>query len=442
MSSATALRRNSDLGTALEEARAAYAAARPRSAALHERASEVMPGGNTRSVLAYGPFPAAMARGEDCRLWDLDGHAYLDLCGEYTAGLFGHSEPRIHKALHATLEGGINLAAVGQGEERLARLLCGRFPSLQRLRFTNSGTEANLMALTAARGFTGRNTIMVMQGGYHGGVLTFPLAGPSPATLPLPFLPTPYNDSVEATRLARAHAQDLAAIIVEPMLGGGGCIPATPEFLATLRALADETGAVLIFDEVMTSRMSGGGLQARLGITPDMTCLGKYIGGGMSFGAFGGRADIMAQFESRVPHAGTFNNNVLTMAAGAVAMGEIFTAEAAEALFQRGEALRGRLNAAGRAAGVPLGFTGLGSMMTVHFRQPLPDRPYAATPAEEGLRELFFFDMLAAGLYLARRGMVALSLPVGEAEMDRFVAAVGEFAESRAALLRAGGVAP
>jgi glutamate-1-semialdehyde 2,1-aminomutase len=221
----------------------------------------------------------------------------------------------------------------------------------------------------------------------------------------------------------------------------GGCIPAKPEFLASLRALADETGALLIFDEVMTSRMSAGGMQARLGITPDLTTLGKYIAGGMSFGAFGGRADIMALFAEKLPHAGTFNNNVLSMAAGAVAMGEIFTAEAAEALFQRGEALRARLNAVGKAAGLPLCFTGIGSMMTVHFRQPTPERGYAATPGEEALRELFFLDMLEAGIYLARRGMVALSLPVGEAEMDRFVSTVAEFAEIRRPPLLAGGVA-
>jgi glutamate-1-semialdehyde 2,1-aminomutase len=435
------LRRNSDLQSAVAEARALYTRRRPESAALHEKAVEVLPGGNTRSVLSYGPFPTAMARGEDCRVWDLDGQEYLDLCGEYTAGLFGHSEPRIHDALHAVLRRGINLAAVGPGEERLARLLCGRFPSLEQVRFTNSGTEANLMALTAARAFTGRSTMLVFRGGYHGGVLTFPLNGSNAATLPLPFVLADYNDSADAAAVARAHAGDLAAIVVEPMQGSGGCIPAKPEFLATLRALADETGALLIFDEVMTSRMSAGGMQARLGITPDLTTLGKYIAGGMSFGAFGGRADIMALFAEKLPHAGTFNNNVLSMAAGAVAMGEIFTAEAAEALFQRGEALRARLNAVGKAAGLPLCFTGIGSMMTVHFRQPTPERGYAATPGEEALRELFFLDMLEAGIYLARRGMVALSLPVGEAEMDRFVSTVAEFAEIRRPLLLAGGVA-
>ena len=177
-------------------------------------------------------------------------------------------------------------------------------------------------------------------------------------------------------------------------------------------------------------------MQARLGVTPDMTTLGKYIGGGMSFGAFGGKAAIMGQFETALPHAGTFNNNVLTMTAGGVAMGTIFTPERAEALFQRGEALRETLNAMAEKADVPFGFTGLGSMITAQFRRPLPTAPSPATPGEEGLRELFFFDMMAAGMYLARRGMVALSLPVGDAELARFTAAVSEFIEARGHLLR------
>ncbi len=436
MSAARDIKRNSlDLPGAVEAARTAYAAARPRSAALHEQALEVLGGGNTRTVIAYGPFPTAMARGEDCRLWDIDDHAYLDLCGEYTAGLFGHSEPRIHAVLHDVLRRGINFASVGPGEEKLARIICGRFPSIDRVRFTNSGTEGNLMALTAARAFTGRGTIMAFRGGYHGGVLTFPVVGSSPATLPLPFAMADYNDIESATTVARANAADLAAIIVEPMQGSGGCLPARPEFLSALRDLATETGAVLIFDEVMTSRHSGGGMQARLGITPDMTTLGKYIAGGMSFGAFGGRADIMAQFGGKLSHAGTFNNNVLSMSAGGVAMGEIFTAEIAEAHYQRGEALRARLNAVCAAKGVAMGFTGLGSMLTVQFRTPLPDQPWVAIPREEQLRELFFFDMMEAGIYLARRGMVALSLPVSDADLDRFVAAVEAFAANRADLL-------
>jgi glutamate-1-semialdehyde 2,1-aminomutase len=431
-----ALPHNSDIGSCVAEARMRYAATRPASAEQHHLAAAVLPGGNTRSVLAYGPFPTAMRRGEDCRLWDIDGHEYLDLCGEYTAGLFGHSDPRIQAALRDALANGISLAAVGQAEQRLAAILCSRFAGMERVRFTNSGTEANLMALMAARAFTGRPGILAFRGGYHGSVLTFPLAGASPVAVPFPTVLADYNDTDGAVAAIRENAAMLGAVIVEPMLGSGGCIPGRADFLAALREVTAAAGIPLILDEIMTSRMSAGGMQARLGLRPDLTTLGKYVAGGMSFGAFGGRGDIMDQFGGTIPHAGTFNNNVLSMAGGCVAMGEIFDAATAEALFQRGEALRARLNSLCEAAGVVMGFTGLGSMMTVQFRRLPIERPAMPMPAEEGLRELFFFDMMEAGIYLARRGMAALSLPVGEAEMDRFIAAVAEFVAVRKPLLQ------
>ncbi len=431
--------RNSDLDAALAEAREAYAAARPKSDAIHARAREVMPGGNTRTVLFYTPFPTAMARGEGCKLWDVDGREYLDLLGEYTAGLFGHSEQRILTAVKAALDNGINLAAVGAKEGELASIIAGRFPSIELVRFTNSGTEANLMALAAARGATGRTETLVFRGGYHGGVLTF-ATEQNAVNVPIPLRFADYNDPAGAAAAIRAAGDKLAAVLVEPMLGSGGCIPAKREFLQALRDACDETGAVLIFDEVMTSRHSDGGLQKRLGVTPDLTTLGKYMAGGMSFGAFGGKRAVMAVFDGHKPgtlgHAGTFNNNVWSMAAGCVAMGEIFDAAAAEALFQRGEKLRAALNAACTAAGAAMQFTGSGSMMTVHFRRGEILRQYAATPAEDKLRELFFFDMLATGIYLARRGMAALSLPVQDADCDRYVAAVSEFIAARGPLLQ------
>lgn len=434
--------RNSDLDAALAEAHEAYAAARPRSAAIHARARTLMPGGNTRTVLFYTPFPTAMARGEGCRLWDADGREYLDLLGEYTAGLFGHSETRILDAVKGALDRGINLAAVGEKEAELASLIVGRFPSIELVRFTNSGTEANLLALAAARGFTGRVKTMVMRGGYHGGVLTFATEN-SAVNVPIPLAFTDYNDPAAATRDILAEGDALAAVLVEPMMGSGGCIPATREFLAALRDATRRTGAVLIFDEVMTSRHGAGGLQARHGVIPDMTTLGKYMAGGMSFGAFGGRREVMEVFDGHkpgtLPHAGTFNNNVWSMAAGCVAMGEIFDAATAEALFARGEALRLALNGACARGGVAMQFTGAGSMVNVHFRTGPILRPYAATEAENKLRELFFFDMLASGIYLARRGMAALSLPVTDADCARYVAAVEEFIAARRPLLgRAG----
>jgi glutamate-1-semialdehyde 2,1-aminomutase len=427
--------RNSDIASAVAEARARYAAARPASAALHAEAIKVLPGGNTRSNLAYAPFPTAMASGEGCRLHDIDGHSYVDLCGEYTAGLFGHSEQRIHDALRTALSGGLNLAAVGTAEVRLAQILCDRFPSIERVRFTNSGTEANLLALTAARAFTGRPALLAFRGGYHGSVLTFPLTGKSAAQAPFPVVLADYNDAGGAVAVIRAHAHELAAVIVEPMMGSGGCIPARPDFLAALRDVTRETGTLLIFDEVMTSRMSSGGQQARLGLFPDLTTLGKYIAGGVNFGAFGGRADVMDAFSDRITHSGTFNNNVLSMAGGGVAMGELFDGETADALFTRGEALRERLNGICRDADVPMAFTGLGSLLTVQFGDGPFERPVSPTPVRDGLRELFFFDMLEAGIYLARRGTVALSLPVGQAEMDRYAAAVAEFVRVRGPLI-------
>src|SRR5215472_11631890 len=196
--------RNSDLDVVLAEAREQYAATRPESARVHARAREVLPGGNTRSVLFYTPFPTAMARGEGCYLEDVDDHRYVDFCGEYTAGLFGHSEPRIQAALHAAIDRGLNLSAVGEREGQLAALLCARFPSLQRVRFTNSGTEANMMALGAARAFCGRSRILAFRGGYHGALLTL-AGGGSPINSPIPVTLADYNDTQQAIETLNTH---------------------------------------------------------------------------------------------------------------------------------------------------------------------------------------------------------------------------------------------
>ena len=430
--------RNSDLDAALAEAREQYAASRPHSARIHAQARAVLPGGNTRSVLFYTPFPTAMTRGEGCFLEDADGRRYVDFCGEYTAGLFGHSEPRIQAALHAAIDRGLNLASVGEREGQLARLLCERFPSLERVRFTNSGTEANMLALGAARAFTGRSFIVGFRGGYHGGLLTF-VGGGSAINAPIPVMLADYNDAGQVLDLIRTNSGKIGAIIVEPMMGSGGCIPASAEFLAALREASSQANALLVFDEVMTSRHSSGGLQKLRGVKPDLTTLGKYMGGGMSFGAFGGRGEVMDLFDAHRPgaliHSGTFNNNVMTMAGGLVAMGEIFSSEAADALFALGEALRMRLNALCEKHGVEMQFTGVGSMMQPHFRRGLIARPYVPSAREEALRELYFFDLLAAGIYIARRGMIALSLPIGATQCDRLAAAIDEFCALRGSFM-------
>jgi glutamate-1-semialdehyde 2,1-aminomutase len=422
---------------AVAGARARYAARRPRTAALHERARAFLPGGNTRSVLYHPPFPLRIARAWDAVLEDADGHEYVDLLGEYSAGLYGHSNPVIIKAMTGALHEGISRGAHTRYEVDLAEVICARFHSIERVRFTNSGTEANLMALSAARAFTGRDRVLVFRGGYHGGLLTF-AAGPSPVNAPYDVLIAEYNDTAAARALLREHAGTVACALVEPMLGSGGCIPGDPAFLAGLREETRQAGALLIFDEVMTSRTGAGGLQARLGITPDLTTLGKYIGGGASFGAFGGRADVMGLFDpgraGALPHAGTFNNNVVSMAAGHAGLTQVYTPEAAERHTARGEELRDELARTFRAAGAPFSVTGAGSLLAVHATaapvRSLPD----LDRSDPQLLELLFLDLLELGYYIAPRGYLALSLALTPGQLAGFVAAVGEVLHARAAL--------
>lgn len=414
-----------------------YVARTAASRAQFESAQRSLAGGNTRSVLFYAPYPLAMKRGQDCRLWDADGHEYLDFLGEFTAGLYGHSHPVIRAAIDRALDDGINLSGHNLLEGQLADLIRARIGSIESLRFTNSGTEANLMALAAAKAFTGRSKVLVFTGGYHGGVLTF-ASGPARVNVPHDWLIAPYNDAAAAAALFDAHGAAIAAVLVEPMQGAAGCIVGEPAFLELLRARSAAAGALLIFDEVMTSRLAPGGRQAQLGIAPDLTTLGKYIGGGMSFGAFGGRHDVMAQFDPRRPdaltHAGTFNNNVLTMAAGIAGLGTVYTPEAATALNARGDAMRARLNALCRRHGAEMQFVGLGSLMNLQAGTA-PIRSIAdLAGADLRLKDLLFFFMAERGIYLARRGFVVLSLPVTDAHVDRFVAAFDAFAERIAAV--------
>ena len=428
---------NSDLAASLAEAQEHYRARNPTSLAQYEEACRAMPGGNTRHSIFAEPFPLTMVKGEGAHLWDADGHEYVDFLSEFTAGLYGHSHPAIRRALDQALDNGWNMGAQGPAEARFARAICDRFPSIDLVRFTNSGTEANLMAVSLARALTGRDKVLVFKGGYHGGVFYFRGHG-SKVNAPFAFLVAEYNDSAGTRALVAPHRGDLAAILVEPMLGGSGCIPASREFLADLRALASETGAVLIFDEVMTSRLAPGGLQEAHGILPDMTTLGKYVGGGMSFGAFGGKAELMEWFDPRradgFQHAGTFNNNVLTMNAGYVGLVEVYTPERARALNAFGDGLRERLNAIARRRGLAMQFTGLGSMIGVHMTdRPIRSEADAAT-GDAGLLDLFYFDLLARGVWFAKRGMMALSIALDEADADKLVAAVQEFADTRAPL--------
>lgn len=429
---------NLNLDDSVTEARKTYASARPKARETHEAACAHLPGGNTRTVLFHGPFPLRAARGEGPYLFDTDGHRYVNLLGEYTAGVFGHSHPVIKAALAEAIETGLNLGAHNEAEAELASHVTARFPAMERVRFTNSGTEANLMAVSTARATTGRDAVMVFKGGYHGGLMYFK-DGVGGVNAPFSFILGTYNDSDEARRLIRENADRLACVIVEPMLGSGGCIPANSAFLDTLRQETTDCGALLILDEVMTSRFGPNGAGALAGVTPDLMTLGKWVGGGMSFGAFGGRADIMELFDpmkpGSLPHAGTFNNNILSMKAGIAALTQVFTPAEAEALHARGEVLRARLNDVFKQGGVAMHASGMGSLMTLHGVAGPVTRMADIAGSNDAAKELLFLDLLERGYYIARRGFLALSLALDDAHIDGFVDAVAEIVQARKAAL-------
>jgi len=435
------------LAAELAAVEARYIARHPKSAERHAFAQRHLPGGNTRSVLHYRPFPLTWAAGRGNRLTDLDGFEYLDLLGEFSAGLYGHSNSAVRDAMVHAIDEGVVLGGPNQYEARLAEAIRSRFPSIELMRFTNSGTEANLFAMSASRAITGRSRVMTFAGAYHGGVFEFGAPAPN-LNVPFDWLVGTYNDVAATEKALREHAQTLAAVIVEPMLGRG-CIPGNHEFLRMLRSETSHYGVILIFDEVMTSRLSPSGLQGVVGVRPDLTTLGKYFGGGASFGALGGRRDLMERFdpnrEDAFAHAGTFNNNVISMAGGLAGLTEAFTPQECARLNALGDALRNRLNEVSKRRQANLQATGAGSLIGLHFtpvgvpRHPGPtpshDDRFARTLA--AIQSLFHLDLLDRGFYFARRGYIALSLPTTEADCERFASAVDEFLARRGALIAA-----
>lgn len=427
------------VGEALDDARARYADRRPRSAEQARAAALVLPAGSTRSVLDVAPFPFRVARAAGAELFDVDGHRYLDLLGDYTAGLLGHDPPEIAVAVREVLERGWSLGAVAEDEHRLAELVSERFPSIEQVRFTNSGTEANLMAINLARHVTGRDRVAVFDGAYHGGLLYFGTAG-GPLQAPFDYVRCRYNDLESVTEAFGRHGAEIACLLVEPMMGSGGCLPAAPGFLEGLLGLCRANGVQLIFDEVMTSRMAAGGAQERTGVIPDMTTLGKYLGGGMTFGAFGGSAVAMGAFDpargGALTHGGTFNNNAMTMRAGVAAIEGLLAPEALDALFDRGEALRATIGPILAKAGMSA--TGWGSLIGIHAVPGPVHSPADLVEADSRRLELLFHELVEREIYIAPRGFIALSLAVTEADLALFVEALDGAVDSlvrRGALL-------
>ena len=383
-----------------------------------------MPGGHTRTVLTHAPFPLNFVAGEGATLTDVDGHEYIDLLGDYTAGLLGHSERRVIDGVTVAINTNVSVGGVHPAEARLARLMCERF-DIDRVRFTNSGTEANLMAITTAMMATRRKKLMVFHGGYHGGVLYF-ASGAAPWNAPYDFVIAPYNDLQGTLALIEEHGSELAAVVMEAMLGSGGCVPADGDFVRGVATAARAAGALFVADEVMTSRHGCCGMMNLLGVKPDITTYGKYIGGGFSFGAFGGSAEFLDLYDtspeggrrSFISHAGTFNNNVATMTAGGIVLGEVFTAEVAERHTERGNEFRELVAGLLAKHRAPVSVSGFGSMMSLHGLRTAPTTPVEAMERDNALNELLFLGLLERGVYIATRGMMNVGLAHTDAQLE------------------------
>jgi glutamate-1-semialdehyde 2,1-aminomutase len=423
----------------------------PTSESLFTSAQGLMPGGVNSPVRAFrgvGGTPFFVARANGARLTDVDGRTYLDFLGSWGPLILGHAAPAVVEALQEAIRGGTSYGAPTPAEVELAELVRRAVPSMEMLRMVSSGTEAAMSALRLARGATSRDVVVKFDGCYHGhadsllvkagsGGATFgvPDSLGVPAALAALTLTVPFNDLGAVRQVFAARGDEVAAVVVEPVAGNMGVVPPAPGFLAGLRALCTAHGALLIFDEVITGfRVAWGGAQARYGVTPDLTCLGKIIGGGLPVGAYGGRRDLMERVSplGGVYQAGTLSGNPLAVAAGLATL----RALAAPGRYERLEALSARLEAgicaAGQAAGVPVTVNRVGSMLTTFFT-PGPVTDYASARGADTARYArYFHAMLGQGVFLAPSQFEAAFVSLAHGDED-----IEEAARACAAAMRA-----
>jgi len=401
----------------------AYLGRTPGSAALFERAAASLPGGSTRTTIFNAPYPPYLTHGAGIRTWDVDGNEYRDFLGNYTSLILGHAHPEVVAAVQAQVRRGSAFAAPTESEIELAEEIRRRLPSIERIRFTNSGTEATMFALRAARAFTGRPLIARFENSYHGTHDTALAWSPGvPEATSALVLELPWEDPEGVDRALAGRERDLAAIIIEPVQGAGGVRAATPSFLRYLRDLTSRIGALLVFDEVIAFRIGMNGAQGRLGgVRPDLTTLGKIIGGGYPSGAFGGREEVMAIFDARQPgalvHGGTFNGNPVAAAAGLATLRHLTPARY-ELIERLGGRLRSGIAEGIARTGLDASVDGVASIFQV-FPGPSLAAPDGLTP-----QSALFLGLLVDGFQLAPRGMGAIATPTTEADVDDLARAV------------------
>ena len=419
----------------------ATATRRRQSQAAFAHAQQVIPGGVNSPARAFGgvggePIFFREAMGQ--WLTDIDGNRYLDYIGSWGPMILGHRHPRVVAAIEAVLTRGMSYGAPTEAETQLAERIIAAVPSIEKVRMTSSGTEAAMSAVRLARGFTGRDKIIKFAGNYHGhGDSLLVAAGSSAATLGVPDSPgvtagtaqdtivLEYNRPQELEDTFRTAGGSIAAVLLEPTVGNMGLVKPSPEFLATARRLTHEYGALLVFDEVMTGfRLALGGAQEILGVTPDVTILGKIVGGGLPLAAYGGRADVMNHVlpAGKVFQAGTLAGNPLAVAAGAATLAELSEAPPYAHLEQLGAALEAGFRAAAAAAGIPVWVARAGSMMTMFFQpgpEPVPVLGWqTASQSDKARYATFFWGMIDRGVYLPCSQYEALFISAAHTDAD------------------------
>jgi len=421
-----------------------------KSAALFERAKRVLPGGSTRTASLLSPYPLYAARAQGCRITDVDGVERIDFVNNMSSLIHGHANPAVLEAITSQSRRLLAAACPTEQEIELAELLVERVPGVDQIRFSNSGSEGVLMALRAARAFTGRPRIAKVEGAYHGNpdsveVSIAPSPGSwGPAHAPASVAATagisqntldetlvlPFNDLQSSEALLHEHGDALAAVVLDPVVSRMGLAKATPEYLAMIRRVTREHGILLVFDEVFSFRLGYHGLQGEVRVTPDLTALGKIIGGGLPVGATGGRADIMEVFNHTsakysVEHGGTYNGNPMTMAAGLACMRQM-TPDAYRHLARLGDKMRDGLRKILTEADVPSQITGQGSLVGLYFVEK-PFATYRDLPADNRARKMFgalHRHLLNHGIYSTSYGLFVLSTAMTDADIDKVLAEV------------------
>jgi glutamate-1-semialdehyde 2,1-aminomutase len=388
----------------------AYRKATPKSAELLERAAHVMPGGNTRTASFYPPYPVVIERGDGPWVWDVDGRRYVDMFCNGLSLIHGHNYAPVREAIEAALPRGTAWAGASRDQIAYAELLTRRLPALQRLRFTNSGSEAGMIAVKAARHFTGRPYLLKFTGAYHGSYPDLEAGLYGQSDIPGRALTTRFNDLEGIERVMSKHGREIAAIVVEPVLVTGRVAAPEPGFLSQVQSLARRHQALMILDDCLMLRLAVGGSASKFGLEPDLIILGKFLGGGTPFGAVGGRADIMEKFNPTTPgclfHGGSFNGNPIGCAAGLVTLREL-TAERIALMDAQRQKIHDALFTCARELGLDIELTGVGSVAGIAFTAD-PSR-HEDDPSALGLGPLFHLACANAGVLLGPGGIIAQS---------------------------------